>query len=395
MTNWSPISWQDYSYIQVPTYSNMFELEMVVNQISNLPPLVTSGEIDKLKQAMILAGRGEAFILQGGDCAESFQDCRSDIIMNKFKILFQMSAILLYGIRKPIICIGRIAGQYAKPRTTEWETLNNLTLPSYRGDLINAAKFNLRARIPDPQLLLQGYSYAAMTLNFIRALLKGDFYTSHEALSLHYEQSLTRKSANGLWYNLSCHLPWIGMRTAFINSSHLEFMRGIQNPIGLKVGPATDLTQLPEILHTLNPHGEEGRILLITRLGASAVNNMLPEIIHIINTNKIPVVWSCDPMHGNTEITVDGIKTRDFDKIQTELLHTINIHQCNNSHLGGVHFELTGDNVTECVGGSSGLNANDLKQAYHSLVDPRLNYEQSLEIAIQLSRQLARPQFAQ
>lgn len=440
MCAWSPVSWKKFSYQQAATYPDETQLTRVVEQLRQLPPLVTSGEVKNLKQVIARAGRGEAFILQGGDCAESFNDCRADIISNKLKILLQMSLVLLHGMRKPIIRIGRIAGQYAKPRSSDFETINGVTLPSYRGDLVNSPEFDAPSRIPNPKLMLKGYSCAAITLNFIRALLDGgfadlhhphrwdlrfvehspqadeyhaivssiadsldflesidglrnsslnkvDFYTSHEALHLHYEQSLTRKLNDGLWYDLSTHLPWIGMRTAQTDSAHLEFLRGVQNPIGIKVGPTATREWLAEVLQIINPNKEEGRVLLISRLGAKNIEKLLPPLIEAVKATHSPVTWSCDPMHGNTESTADGTKTRHFDNILAELQQAVLIHQQMDSCLGGVHFELTGDNVTECIGGARGLSAEDLKHAYESLVDPRLNYEQSLEMAIQLSRQ--------
>lgn len=439
MQKWAPNSWEQFSYLQAATYSDKKKLHKVVNELSLLPPLVTSGEIKKLKRSIALAGRREAFILQGGDCAESFDDCRSEIISNKLKIILQMSVILLHGLHKPIIRVGRIAGQYAKPRSSDFETIAGVTLPSYRGDLVNAPDFTEKARTANPKLLLQAYGRSAMTLNFIRALLDGgfadlhhpqlwdlrfvehskqkkeyqdivksianaidfldcidglsesnlnkvDFYTSHEALHLHYEQALTRQLKDGCWYDLSTHLPWIGMRTAQPDSAHLEFLRGVQNPIGIKIGPAATADWLTEVLSIANPKAEEGRVLLYTRLGAKHVDELLPPLITAVKKSKIPVTWSCDPMHGNTETTPDGIKTRHFDKILFELKQSMEIHQKMDSYLGGVHFELTGDNVTECIGGARGLDADDLKIAYQSRVDPRLNYEQSLEMAIQLSR---------
>lgn len=440
MKKWSPTTWLQHSYEQSANYPDETQLERILLQLSQLPPLVTSGEIKNLKHAIARAGRGEAFILQGGDCAESFNDCRSDIITNKLKILLQMSLVLLHGMHKPIVRIGRIAGQYAKPRSSDFETIDGVTLPSYRGDLVNLPEFNTASRTPNPKLLLQGYSCAAMTLNFIRALLDGgfadlhhpqrwdlsfvehsaqadeyhtivrsiadsldfmesidgvrtsnlnkvDFFTSHEALHLHYEQALTRHLQDGDWYDLSTHLPWIGMRTAKINSAHLEFLRGVQNPIGIKVGPSATSAWLTEVLEIINPTREEGRVLLISRMGAKEITSLLPPLIETVKKIKIPVTWSCDPMHGNTETTADGIKTRHFDNILSELKQALTVHREMGSYLGGVHFELTGDNVTECIGGARGLAANDLKNAYHSLVDPRLNYEQSLEMALQLSRQ--------
>lgn len=438
MQKWTPISWQQREYLQAASYDDEEQLNKVVEQLSLLPPLVTSGEVNNLKKEIARAGRGEAFILQGGDCAESFNDCRSDIISNKLKIILQMSLMLLYGLRKPIIRVGRIAGQYAKPRSSDFETIDGITLPSYRGDIVNSPEFTQAARQPNSKLLLQAYSCSAMTLNFIRALLDGgfadlhhpqrwdlsfvehstqkkayqnivnsiedaleflkaidgltasnlnkvDFYTSHEALHLHYEQALTRKVKDGKWYNLSTHLPWIGMRTAQMDSAHLEFLRGVENPIGIKIGPNASPEWLSELLRVANPNNEEGRLLLFTRLGAKHIAKLLPPLIETVQKSGIAVTWSCDPMHGNTETTADGTKTRHFDNILSELKQAIQIHKNMGSYLGGVHFELTGDNVTECIGGARGLAADDLKTAYRSLVDPRLNYEQSLEMAIQLS----------
>lgn len=440
MTHWSPTSWQDYKYEQSAHYADQNILEHVVNELSSLPPLVSKGEIDNLKHALAKASKGEVFILQGGDCAESFADCRDHVLKNKLKILLQMSLVLIYGMRKPVVRVGRIAGQYAKPRSSDVETRNGITLPSYRGDLVNSPEFTETARTPNPKRMLTGYSRSAMTLNYIRALLAGgfanlqhpqkwnlefvehseqadeyshivnaignaldfmktidglqsskldtvdDFFTSHEALHLHYEQALTRKMKNGQWYDFSTHLPWIGMRTATVDGAHVEFLSGIQNPIGIKVGPSAKPEMLIELIKKLNPQHEEGKIMLITRLGADKISNYLPQFIKAIQDSNMPVCWSCDPMHGNTETTEDGIKTRHFDNILKELHQAIDIHQAHHSHLGGVHFELTGDNVTECIGGARGLSSKDLSDAYHTLVDPRLNYEQSLEMAIQISR---------
>ncbi len=442
MHSWSPTSWQHYNYEQAANYPDKEHLNRVIKQLSQLPPLVTTDEVDRLKKAIAMAGRGEAFILQGGDCAESFNDCRAEIITSKLKILLQMSLVLLFGLRKPIIRIGRIAGQYTKPRSSDFETIQGVTLPSYRGDLVNLSSFDAESRTPNPDLLMQGYNYAAITLNYIRALIdsgfadlhhpqrwdlgfvehstqakeyhtivrsignsldflksidglrhsnlsKVDFYTSHEALHLHYEQALTRSSRNGKWYDLSTHLPWVGMRTAKPNSAHLEFIRGIENPVGIKVGKDTTPEWLTKMLHLINPQREDGRILLISRMGANHIHDELPRLIKSAKDTNIPVTWVCDPMHGNTESTADGVKTRHFDKILNELQSALKIHRDMGSHLGGVHFELTGENVTECIGGARGLSEHDLKEAYHSLVDPRLNYEQSLEMSIQLAREFA------
>ncbi len=437
--SWSPTSWKDYPYQQSPTYEDEAQLNKVVHQLEKMPPLVSNGEIRQLKHLIARAGEGKAFVLQGGDCAESFSSCRPEVINNKLKILLQMSLILIYGMRIPVIRVGRIAGQYAKPRSADFETKENVTLPVYRGDLVNSPEFTPSARKPNPKLLLQGYNCAAITLNYIRALLTGgfadlhyprkwdlsfmehspqaeefhtivaaienslefiqaidgiksselsqvDFYTSHEALHLHYEQALTRQSKDNLWYNLSCHLPWVGMRTAQIDSAHVEFLSGINNPVGVKVGPTAQTDWLQALIKKLNPNSEKGRLVLISRLGASEIKSKLPALIQAAKATGIPVTWLCDPMHGNTETTEEGVKTRHFDNILSELLQAYQIHAAEGSHLGGVHFELTGENVTECLGGARGLSADDLKNAYHSLVDPRLNYEQSLEMAIQLCR---------
>lgn len=440
MKQWSLSSWTNYSYEQSVEYPDNKDLVSVCDELKVLPPLVSSGEIKKLKNLVKNAGMGEAFILQGGDCAETFKECRSQIISNKLKILLQMSLILIHGIRKPVIRIGRIAGQYAKPRSKNFETIGNISLPTYRGDIINSPEFSVHARTPNAKLLLQGYHHSAMTINFIRALLSGgfadlhhphrwdlsfvehslqkaeyhsilhsignsldflkaidglensnlnyvDFYTSHEALHLHYEQALTRTLNDNKNYLMSTHFPWVGMRTANLNSAHIEFLRGIENPVGIKIGPNTDIATLIELINILNPENEAGKIVLITRLGADKINKVLPKLIKNIMDTKFFVTWICDPMHGNTETTEDGIKTRHFDNIISELNQALLIHDEMNSFLGGVHFELTGENVTECIGGARGLNKENLKEAYTSLVDPRLNYEQSLEIALQISKQ--------
>ncbi len=417
MQRWSPTSWQQFSYQQAAIYPDDKALNSVVDQLHSLPPLVKPREIDLLRRDICLAGRGDVFILQAGDCAESFQDCRPEIILNKLKIILQMSLILSHGLKKPIIPIGRIAGQYAKPRSSDFETINNMTLPSYRGDLVNSPQFDANSRTPNPEHMLKAYDCAATTIESIRACIdqsqldlnhpehwdfsfipktvrahyhamlkpKVPFFTSHEALHLHYEQALTHQSSNGTYYNLSTHLPWVGMRTAKIGSAHIEYVRGIENPIGIKIGPNIRIECLQDIVKLINPKAEEGRLLLISRFGAKQIASRLPPIINAINKTGIPVTWSCDPMHGNTEITSNGTKTRHFDNILSELQQAIVIHQQLDTQLGGVHFELTGDNVTECIGGARNLTEADLNQAYHSLLDPRLNYEQSLEMALRLN----------
>ncbi len=439
--NWQPHSWQQKSSAQPFIYPDANEVQNCVKKLSEMPPLVTPMEVKKLKHHLAMAAQGKVFLLQGGDCAESFANCRETPITNKLKILLQMSLILIHGMKKPVVRVGRIAGQYAKPRSEPYERKNGIELPSYRGDLINEQDFSKVARTPDPRRMLKGYQYAGLTLNYIRALIDGgfadlqhpeywdldfvkhsplakdyhqlvnsigntlnfiksvsgiqsnslqqiEFYTSHEALNLYYEQPLTRKDTDGRYYALSTHFPWIGMRTAQPEGAHLEFFRGIQNPVAVKIGPSVTSETLLELVDVLNPENEMGRLTFIVRLGAKNVEAKLPQLIETIKTHKKNILWSCDPMHGNTEKTASGIKTRRFDDILSELTHSFRIHKAHNSHLGGVHFELTGENVTECVGGARGLSESDLKTAYETLLDPRLNYEQSLEMAMLIAKNL-------
>jgi 3-deoxy-7-phosphoheptulonate synthase len=436
---WNPNSWATKTCAHQTIYPDQSAVAAVVDQLSTVPPVITALEAAALKNQLAEAALGKRFLLQGGDCAESFADCNSDSITNKLKILLQMSLILLHGLHKPIIRVGRMAGQYAKPRSTDTETQNNISLPSYRGDIINRAPFTPEDRTPNPQLMLQGYFHSIMTLNYIRALVDGgfanllhpeywqldfvkhsplaneyqimvnslrdsidflktiaglqlenlnrvDFFTSHEALLLPYEQALTRQAADGRWYNLSTHFPWIGMRTAQVDGAHVEYMRGIANPIAVKIGPAMTSEWLTQLLEILNPHNEAGRLTLIVRMGAKNIKEKLPQLIDVVKKSGITVLWSCDPMHGNTDTTQDGIKTRRFDDVLSELQDAFQIHQQCGTYLGGVHFELTGDDVTECTGGARGLSEEDLKRAYKSLCDPRLNYEQALEMAMLIVR---------
>jgi 3-deoxy-7-phosphoheptulonate synthase len=440
---WQPTSWQRKTAQQQAIYPDPAHLELVVETISRLPPLVTPWEVDALKNKLARAARGEIFVLMGGDCAESFEQCDPAAIAAKLKILLQMSLVLIYAAQKPVVRIGRIAGQYAKPRSAAHEVRDGVALPSYRGDLINRSGFTEQDRVPNPDLLLRGYERAALTLNYLRALADGgfadlhhpenwrlefarnaalsneyegivasvrealrfletiagsdtstrriDLYTSHEALLLHYEQAQTRKlPSHSGWYNLSTHLPWIGMRTADLDGAHIEYARGITNPIAVKVGPNMTAEWLTELVRVLNPLNEPGRLTLIHRLGASKVGELLPKLIDTVRATGQTVLWLADPMHGNTEETSDGIKTRRFDQILKELEESFDVHESLGSVLGGVHFELTGEDVTECIGGASGLTADDLKRAYKSPVDPRLNYEQSLEMAMLVGRRLKR-----
>ncbi|NND98160.1 MAG: 3-deoxy-7-phosphoheptulonate synthase class II [Pirellulaceae bacterium] len=438
---WDPSSWTSRLALQQPTYENREELDAVLNTLRERPPLVTSWEIDRLKTQLALAARGKAFLLQGGDCSESFDDCRADPIQEKLKLLLQMSLVLIHGLQRPVIRVGRIAGQYAKPRSSDTETRDDVTLPSYRGDCVNAIRFDAASRRNRPDLLLGAYDRSASSLNYLRALTEGgfadlhhpdlweldfvsqssrsveyhqmvrgiddtlrfidsiggasdadlsrvDFYTSHEALLLPYEQSLTRQAIGSeRWYNQGTHFPWIGDRTRAIDGAHVEYFRGIGNPIGVKVGPTMEPSELKTLLEILNPQREEGRMTLICRFGAAKIQSALPKIIQAVHDLDHPVLWSVDPMHGNTITTDDGIKTRHFDQILDEVRQSFAIHANHGSHVGGIHLELTGTNVTECIGGAGGLRPTDLTRAYESKVDPRLNYEQAMEIAFLIAGQ--------
>lgn len=438
--NWSPESWQSRNALQQAKYPDADDLARVLRQLSQLPPLVTSWEIQTLKDQIADAQAGRNFMLQGGDCAENFDECTSPLITNRLKVLLQMSLVLMHGMQMPVLRVGRFAGQYAKPRSSDEETRDGVTLPSYRGDLVNAIEFTPEARKPDPRRLLQAHSSSAMTMNFVRALVDGgfadlhhpeywnlswvehsplaeefqrvaesignslkfletvsgqaagsvrrvDFFTSHEALHLPYEQSLTRQVPRQWgWFNLSTHFPWIGMRTAALDGAHVEYFRGIRNPLGIKIGPGMTQEWLAGLLETLNPGREPGRIVLIHRMGESRIEEQLPALIKAAQDTGSPVLWICDPMHGNTESIASGIKTRRFRKIMHEVELAFDIHRDCHSRLGGVHLELTGENVTECTGGARDLSEEDLKRDYKSTVDPRLNYEQSLELAMLIVR---------
>ncbi len=443
--SWNPASWQTKPAQQQPTYRDRAALEGVVAQLSRLPPIVVSWEVDRLQQEYAAAQRGERFLLQGGDCAESFDDCESDKIAKRLKILLQMSLVLTHAMKKPVIRVGRMAGQYAKPRSTDTETRDGVTLPSYRGDIVNRAAFTPEDREPDPTLLMRGYERAALTINFVRALIDGgfadlhhpeywdlgflghspfkaeyerivaavadgleffetvsrrevhqalrtDFYTSHEALVLHYEQAQTRFiPRQDRWYNLSTHMPWIGMRTAQIDGAHVEYCRGITNPVGVKIGAAMNTEWLQQLVTTLNPQNIPGKLVLIHRFGAKDVEAALPKAIQAVKATGHSVLWVCDPMHGNTENSQSGLKTRRFENILRELDISFRVHEEMGSYLGGVHVELTGEDVTECTGGARGLTDVDLQRAYKSSVDPRLNYEQSLELAMMIAERARAP----
>jgi 3-deoxy-7-phosphoheptulonate synthase len=437
---WSPISWQSKPAAQQPVYPDPEALRRVLARLAKLPPLVTSWEIENLKQQLAAAQRDEWFMLQGGDCSESFEECESAAIASKLKILLQMSLMLVQGGKKRVIRIGRFAGQYAKPRSADMETRGGLTLPSYRGDMINEAGFSLAERTPNPELLLRAYERSGLTINFIRALIEGgfadlhhpeywelgfvansphageymrmvqsigdslrfmetltgcvladinrvDFFSSHEGMHLLYEQAQTRQvPRRSGWYNLSTHFPWIGDRTRALDGAHVEYFRGIVNPIGVKIGPSAAPDEVLALAKVLNPQNEPGRLTLILRFGAGKVERFLPPIVETLRRGGSDVLWCCDPMHGNTETTRDGIKTRRFENILAELEATCRVLKECRTHLGGVHFELTGDNVTECIGGASGVTEADLTRDYRTQLDPRLNYEQAMEMALLLAR---------
>ena len=438
--DWAPDSWHRFTVAQQATYPDQGKLTAALAELAALPPLVTSWEVLALKQQIAEAQRGEGFFLQGGDCAESFAECTAPVITNRLKVLLQMSLILVHGLQMPVVRVGRFAGQYAKPRSSDTETREGVTLPSYRGDIVNSPEFTETARVPDPRRLISAYSHSAQTMNFTRALVDGgfadlhhpeywdlgwvehsplaeefhrlaesigrsvrfmetisgkptgsvkrvDFFTSHEALHLHYEQALTREvPRQDGHFNMSTHFPWIGMRTATVNDAHVEYMRGIRNPMGLKVGPSVQPQDLLDLIKVLNPTNEEGRLVLIHRMGAGKIEEKLPPLIRAVQDSGSPVLWISDTMHGNTESTADGIKTRRFRNIMKEMELAFEVHRDNGSRLGGVHLELTGENVTECTGGARDLLDTDLRRAYKSTVDPRLNYAQALELAMLIVR---------
>ena len=438
--DWSPSSWRGKPALQMPTYPDADALAATRDELRALPPLVTSREILSLKQQLAEAQEGKRFLLQGGDCAETFAECNSEVITNRLKVLLQMSLVLAHGLKVPVVRVGRFAGQYAKPRSTDTETRDGVTLPSYRGDIVNGPEFNAAARAPDPRRMIKAHARSAMTMNFVRSLIDGgfadlhhpeywglgwvgqsphaadyqkmvagigdairfteilagrkmqsltrvDFFTSHEALLLPYEEAQTRRvpRADG-WFNLSTHFPWIGMRTAALEGAHLEYFRGINNPVAVKVGPSVTPEQLLRVIDALNPDDEPGRLGLIHRMGAEHIAGKLPLLLDAVKREGRRVLWICDAMHGNTESTSNGYKTRRFANIRSEIEQAFDLHAAAGTRLGGVHLELTGEDVTECLGGARELTETDLERAYRSTVDPRLNYEQALEIAMLIVR---------
>lgn len=445
MSEWQKTTWRNKPRVQMPDYTDEAVLNAVEAQLSKYPPLVFAGEARRLKNELAKASRGEAFLLQGGDCAESFSDFSADAIRDTFKVMLQMAMVLTYGAKVPVIKVGRMAGQFAKPRSAPTEVIDGVELPSYRGDIINELKFTPEARIPDPAKMLQGYTQSAATLNLLRAFSTGgyadvhkvhswtlgftedekaekyrdlanrisdtldfmkaagvdsnrahtlqtvDFYTSHESLLLEYEEALCRQdSTSGQWLAGSGHMIWIGDRTRQPDGAHVEFCRGVMNPIGLKCGPSTTADDLKVLMNKLNPQNEAGRLTLIARFGAGQVGDHLPRLIQAVKEEGANVVWSCDAMHGNTIKSSTGFKTRPFDSVLREVREFFAIHNAEGTIPGGVHFEMTGQNVTECTGGVHALSEEDLSDRYHTACDPRLNASQSLELAFLVAEELSK-----
>ena len=444
--SWSPDSWRKKPVKQVPTYNDEKALKEVEERLAGFPPLVFAGEARNLKSQLANVCNGDAFLLQGGDCAESFVEHQADYIRDTFRVMLQMAVVLTFGTKLPVVKVGRMAGQFAKPRSEDIEVQDGVELPSYRGDIINGIEFTAEARVPDPTRQISAYRQSASTLNLLRAFAKGgyadlnevhrwnlgfvaespqgeryqeiadqidaamsfmnacginsltapqmsmvDFYTSHEALLLVYEQALTRlDSTSGDFYDTSAHMLWIGDRTRQPDGAHVEFLSGIKNPIGLKCGPSLDPEELIVLLDKLNPENEAGRITLISRFGHDRVEDHLPALIRKVKAEGRKVVWSCDPMHGNTIKASNGYKTRPVDRILTEVEQFIGVHQAEGTHPGGVHFEMTGQNVTECLGGAQAITEADLSSRYHTHCDPRLNGSQALELAFLISEKLKR-----
>ena len=441
---WSRESWRTKPIVQVPEYPDQAALMAVEKQLRSYPPLVFAGEARRLKAALAKVSEGNAFLLQGGDCAESFAEFHPDNIRDTFRVMLQMAVVLTFGAALPIVKVGRMAGQFAKPRSASDETIDGVTLPSYRGDNINGMDFTKEARVPDPQRMVQAYNQSAATLNLLRAFAQGgyadlhkvhqwtlgfmadaataekysrfadriqetlefmeacgltgetvpqiretEFYTSHEALLLPYEEALTRNdSTSGQWYGCSAHMLWLGERTRQPDHAHVEFMRGIQNPIGVKIGPKTTPDDLMALCDALNPQNEAGRLTLISRMGAERVAEHLPTLLRAITREGRKVVWTCDPMHANTVKSSTGYKTRRFDAVLGEVRSFFAVHRAEGTHPGGVHFEMTGQDVTECVGGTQAVSEASLGDRYHTHCDPRLNASQALELAFLIAEAL-------
>ena len=442
--NWSKSSWRNMDRIQMPVYANIDELQRVEQTLSNYPPLVFAGETRSLKRHLSMVAEGRAFLLQGGDCAESFEEFSADLIRDTFKAILQMAVVLTFGAKLPVVKIGRMAGQFAKPRSADFETVDGIRYPSYRGDIINGIELSLGAREPEPKRMLSAYSQAAASINLLRAFSQGgfanigkvhswtlestknfegyskysdlasrisesiefmeaagitanntdalnkvDFFTSHEALLLEYEEALCRiDSTSGKPLAGSGHMIWIGDRTRQIDGAHIEFCRGVQNPLGLKCGPTLDSDDLIRIIDKLNPENEAGRLTLIVRFGADQVEKFLPSLISKVKEEGRKVVWSCDPMHGNTIKSSNGLKTRPFDMVLREVRQFFEISRAEGSYPGGVHVEMTGKDVTECTGGALSVAESDLSYRYHTACDPRLNASQALELAFLVAEEI-------
>ncbi len=442
--SWTPDSWRQHPALQMPIYSDQAKLKAVEQRLSDSPPLVFAGEARTLQQQLAQVAEGQGFLLQGGDCAESFAEFSADNLRDTFRVLLQMAVVLTYAAACPVTKVGRLAGQFAKPRSAPTEVRDGVELPSYRGDIVNGIEFNPKDRKPEPKRMLRGYSQAASTLNFLRALAHGgyadlhqvqgwtmdflksspqgqryqdladritqtlafmdacglnadstpqlrevQFYTSHEALLLGYEQMLTRRdSMTGQWYDTSAHMLWVGERTRQLDGAHVEFMRGIANPIGVKMGPGMDEDTLLRLIDKLNPSNEAGRLTLICRMGADRVASILPSLVRAVQAAGRRVVWSCDPMHGNTIKSSTGYKTRPFERVLEEVRDFFAVHQAEGSYPGGVHVEMTGQDVTECIGGAQAISEQGLGDRYHTHCDPRLNASQSLELAFLLAEML-------
>lgn len=441
---WQLDSWRNYSVQHGPNYVDIKQLEDVEKTLRGFPPLVFAGEVRSLTRSLEAASEGQAFVLQGGDCAESFAEFHADNIRDTFRVLLQMAVVLTAGTNLPIVKMGRMAGQFAKPRSSNTESQNGLELPSYKGDIINDIEFDKNKRLADPSRMLKAYSQAASTLNLLRAFAEGgyadlkhvqswnmgfvksgaqgeryghlanqiqenlqfmealgidsgntpqlrkvEFFTSHEALLLPFEEAMTRTdSTTDEIYNTSAHFVWIGDRTRFLDSAHVEFCRGIKNPIGFKCGPSMNPDELIKLLDVLNPNNDAGRITIITRFGKDKIADSLPKLIKKIQQEGRSVVWSCDPMHGNTIKSSSGIKTRPFNHILEEVKQNIQIHQAEGTHAGGIHLEMTGQNVTECTGGLADITESDLSDRYHTHCDPRLNANQAIELAFLIADEL-------
>lgn len=443
---WTIDSWRALPIRQMPSYPDPAKLEAVETKLRSYPPLVFAGEARRLQDALGRVSEGKAFLLQGGDCAESFAEFHPDNIRDSFRVLLQMAVVMTFGSAMPIVKVGRMAGQFAKPRSEDTETRDGVTLPSYRGDVVNGIEFTPEARIPDPERLIQAYSQSAATLNLLRAFAQGgyadlhrvhrwtlgfvsrspagekyqaladrigeclafmeacgltsettpqiretDFFTSHEALLLGFEQAMTRvDSLTGEWYDCSAHMLWIGDRTRQLDGAHVEFMRGIKNPIGLKCGPSLEADDLLRLIDRLNPANEPGRLTLIARMSSDKIGRHLPQLVRAVEREGKKVVWTSDPMHGNTIKSSNGYKTRPFDRILSEITQFFEIHRAEGTYAGGVHLELTGQDVTECMGGAQAIDESGLGDRYHTHCDPRLNGAQAIELAFLIAEAVKR-----